>query len=73
MRPFRFLLAFAAAVGTFYSLNALAVQKGYPNRLDFSNRHYQHRDCGVKPHQNYRHHNDTAVAPVSIDTTFNNK
>jgi hypothetical protein len=35
MRTFRILLALAVAAGTFYSLNVLAVQNGYRDRLDF--------------------------------------
>ncbi len=34
MRTFRILVALAVAAGTFYSLNALAVQYGYRDRLD---------------------------------------
>jgi len=46
MRAFRIFLALAAAGATFYSLNVLAVQNGYRDRLDFRNRHYHEHDCG---------------------------
>nr|WP_255542820.1 hypothetical protein [Pedobacter sp. ASV19] len=35
MRAFRIVLTLLVAGATFYGLNALAVQKGYPDRLDF--------------------------------------
>ncbi|WP_175634688.1 hypothetical protein [Pedobacter ghigonis] len=64
MRAFRIFLALAAAGATFYSLNVLAVQNGYRDRLDFRNRHYHEHDC--KPEQKshaFNHHsNNTAGA-----------
>jgi hypothetical protein len=64
MRAFHIFLALAAAGATFYSLNVLAVQNGYRDRLDFRNQHYHERDC--KPEQRSHvfshHHNNTAVA-----------
>ncbi|ARS42138.1 hypothetical protein CA265_21755 [Sphingobacteriaceae bacterium GW460-11-11-14-LB5] len=69
MRTFRILLALAVAAGTFYSLNVLAVQNGYRDRLDFKNRHY-HDDCQQEHHRNhnYSHHSrkmdDTMITPV---------
>ncbi|QXU41238.1 hypothetical protein [Pedobacter sp. D749] len=58
MRAFRILLALAVASGTFYSLNALAIQHGYRDRLDFKNRYY-HDDCQQEHYRNhsYSHHN----------------
>jgi hypothetical protein len=57
MRTFRILLALAVAAGTFYSLNVLAVQYGYRDRLDFKNRHY-HDDCDRGQYRNhgFSHH-----------------
>lgn len=69
MRTFRILLALAVAAGTFYSLNVLAVQNGYRDRLDFKNRHY-HDDCQQEYHSNHSnsHHSrktdDTVITPV---------
>lgn len=69
MRAFRILLALAVAAGTFYSLNVLAVQNGYRDRLDFKNRHY-HDDCQQEHHRNhsYSHHSrkmdDTMITPI---------
>ncbi len=53
MKAFRILLALAVAVATFYSLNVLAVQNGYRDRLDFKNRYYYDQDCN---HEHYRNH-----------------
>jgi hypothetical protein len=55
MRAFRILLALAVAAGTFYSLNVLAVQNGYCDRLDFKNRHYRD-DCQQEHHRSHSHH-----------------
>lgn len=72
MRTFRILLALAVAAGTFYSLNALAVQYGYRDRLDFKNRHY-HGDCNHGQHskRSFSHHRmpmaDTIVPTDSIN------
>jgi len=69
MRAFRILLALAVAAGTFYSLNALAVQNGYRDRLDFKNRHY-HDDCQQEHYRNhsYSHHSrkmdNTVISPA---------
>lgn len=69
MRAFRILLALAVAAGTFYSLNVLAVQNGYRDRLDFKNRHY-HDDCQQEHHRNhsYSHHSrkmdNAVISPV---------
>lgn len=74
MNAFRILLALALAGATFYSLNVLAVQNGYGDRLDFKNRHYHENDC--RPHHEkpgFSHHNRTMAAPVitPIDSTNN--
>ncbi|KIA92807.1 hypothetical protein OC25_15580 [Pedobacter kyungheensis] len=75
MRAFRIFLALAAAGATFYSLNVLAVQNGYRDRLDFKNRHYREQDCrpGQKSHAFNHHNNNTtgtfelrSAAPESI-------
>ena len=69
MRTFRILLALAVAAGTFYSLNVLAVQNGYRDRLDFKNRHY-HDDCQQAHDRNhsFSHHNrrmdDSVIQPI---------
>jgi len=66
MKAIRILLAIAAAGATFYSLNAFAVKNGYPDRLDFRNRHYQ-ADCNHRPsrthllRQHYRGTVDTSL------------
>ncbi|WP_421941725.1 hypothetical protein [Pedobacter sp.] len=59
MRAFRIILALAATAGTFYSLNLLAIARGYPDRLDFSNHHYPKEQCqehwkknGINHHYN---------------------
>jgi len=68
MRAFRILLALAVAAGTFYSLNVLAIQHGYRDRLDFKNRYY-HDDCQQEHYRNhsYSHHSrkmdDTMISP----------
>jgi len=69
MRTLRILLALAVAAGTFYSLNVLAVQRGYRDRLDFKNRHY-HDDCQQEHYRNhsFSHHNrkmdDSVIQPI---------
>ncbi|RLJ73434.1 hypothetical protein [Pedobacter alluvionis] len=69
MRAFRILLALAVAAGTFYSLNVLAIQHGYRDRLDFKNRYY-HDDCQQEHYRNhsYSHHSrkmdDTMISPA---------
>lgn len=69
MRAFRILLALAVAAGTFYSLNTLAIQHGYRDRLDFKNRYY-HDDCQQEHYRNhsYSHHSrkmdDTMISPA---------
>lgn len=72
MSAFRILLALAVAGTTFYSLNVLAVQNGYRDRLDFSNRYYHESNC--RPNHKkpgFSHHNNTMAAPVvrQIDST----
>ncbi|WP_412466850.1 hypothetical protein [Pedobacter sp. KLB.chiD] len=70
MRTFRILLALAVAAGTFYSLNVLAVQYGYRDRLDFKNRHYH--DCGHEQYKNhsFSHHrtqqDDTIIPTIAL-------
>ncbi|WP_316828351.1 hypothetical protein [Pedobacter miscanthi] len=75
MRTFRLLLALAVAAGTFYSLNVLAIQNGYRDRLDFKNRHYN-EDCGheYNRHHGFSHHNrkaDTMISPIDSVNTVN--
>lgn len=73
MRTFRILLALAVAAGTFYSLNVLAVQYGYPDRLDFKNRHY-HDDCDHEQYKNHGFsHHRTQQADTIIPTDSMNK
>jgi len=75
MKAFRILLALAVAGATFYSLNVLAVQNGYRDRLDFKNRHYHESDCNQEHYRNhgFSHHSrkavDTSITP--IDSTNN--
>lgn len=70
MKAFRILLALAVAGATFYSLNVLAVQNGYRDRLDFKNRHYKEYDCSNEHHRNhiFSHHGrkavDTSIIPI---------
>ncbi|WP_231425567.1 hypothetical protein [Pedobacter sp. Leaf250] len=69
MRAFRILLALAVAGATFYSLNVLAMQNGYPDRLDFKNRHYHEKDCESQDrHHGFSHHNrkmtDSIITPI---------
>jgi hypothetical protein len=66
MKAFRILLALAFAGATFYSLNVLAVQNGYRDRLDFKNRHYHGEDCDREQRRNhsFSHHNRNMVNPV---------
>jgi len=69
MKAFRILLALAVAGATFYSLNVVAVQNGYHDRLDFKNRHYQESDCNQEHYKNhgFSHHNrtsDTSIKPI---------
>ncbi|WP_293784951.1 hypothetical protein [uncultured Pedobacter sp.] len=72
MRTFKILLALAVAAGTFYSLNVLATQYGYRDRLDFKNRHY-HGGCdhGQYSNHGFSHHrtpvSDTIIPPDSIN------
>ncbi|WP_293311305.1 hypothetical protein [Pedobacter sp. UBA5917] len=76
MRTFRILLALAVAAGTFYSLNVLAVQNGYRDRLDFKNRHYN-EDCDHERnrHHAFNHHNSntnyTMISKVDSVNTLN--
>jgi len=73
MRTFRILLALAVAAGTFYSLNVLAVQHGYSDRLDFKNRHY-HDDCHQEHYRNHSFsHHGTQKADTIIPTDSINK
>lgn len=67
MRAFRIFLALAAAGATFYSLNVLAVQNGYRDRLDFRNRHYHEHDCGPgqKSHA-FNHHRNNATGNFEL-------
>ena len=73
MKAFRILLALAVAGATFYSLNVLAVQNGYRDRLDFKNRHYHEYDCSNEHQRNhgFSHHDRKAVdTPITpIDST----
>ena len=65
MKVFRILLALAVAGATFYSLNVLAVQNGYRDRLDFRNKHYHEQDCG---HEHGRNHTYSHHSRKTIDT-----
>ena len=70
MKAFRILLALAVAGATFYSLNVLAVQNGYRDRLDFKNRHY-HDDCNHEQYKNHgfsHHHTQKADTIIPIDS-----
>ncbi|QIL39596.1 hypothetical protein G7074_10105 [Pedobacter sp. HDW13] len=64
MRAFRIFLVLVAAGATFYSLNVLAVQNGYRDRLDFRNRYYHEHDCRPeqKSHAFNHHSNNTTSA-----------
>ena len=53
MKAFRIILALVVAGATFYSLNVLAIQYGYPDRLDFKNRHYHEYDCKGEHYRNH--------------------
>ncbi|MDN3586514.1 hypothetical protein QWY86_07560 [Pedobacter aquatilis] len=70
MKAFRVLLALVVAGATFYSLNVLAIQNGYRDRLDFKNRHYRDQNCcdGYNRHRGFSHHNRKAneniITPV---------
>lgn len=70
MKAFRVLLALAVAGATFYSLNVLAVQNGYRDRLDFKNRHYRESDCchEYNKHPGFSHHNrnttESRITPI---------
>ena len=69
MRSFRILLALAVAGATFYSLNVFAIQYGYPDRLDFRNRHYHENDCeSQQRNHGVSHHSrkavDTMITPI---------
>jgi hypothetical protein len=76
MRTFRILLALAVAAGTFYSLNVLAVQNGYRDRLDFKNRNYT-EDCQheYSRHHGFSHHNrkatEAVITPIDSVNTLN--
>lgn len=50
MRIFRILLTLVVAGATFYGLNALAVQNGYQDRLDFRNGHFSGQHCNKLNH-----------------------
>ena len=67
MKAFRILLALAVAGATFYSLNVLAVQNGYRDRLDFKNRNYHDEDC---QHEHYRNHGFSHHSRKNIDSTI---
>ncbi|WP_421945739.1 hypothetical protein [Pedobacter sp.] len=70
MKAFRILLALAVAGATFYSLNVLAVQNGYRDRLDFKNRNYHDVDCHYEHYRNhgFSHHSrktiDSNITPI---------
>lgn len=65
MKAFRILLAMAVAGATFYSLNVLAIQNGYPDRLDFKNKNYRENDCDSHHEKHgFSHHNRKAVDSV---------
>lgn len=70
MRAFRIILALIVAGATFYSLNVLAIQNGYRDRLDFKNRHYHDEDCNVEYRRkhSFNHHNretvDSFITPI---------
>jgi len=69
MKAFRILLALIIAGATFYSLNVLAIQNGYPDRLDFKNKNYDERDCkSQQKNHGFNHHNrnsnDSVVTPI---------
>ncbi|KQR71964.1 hypothetical protein [Pedobacter sp. Leaf176] len=67
MKAFRILLAMAVAGATFYSLNVLAVQNGYRDRLDFKNRHYHESDCN---REHYRNHGFSHHGRKAADTSI---
>jgi len=64
MKAFRILLALAVAGATFYSLNVLAVQNGFRDRLDFSNKNYHDHHCSS--HGKVFNHHRTAIDPVKL-------
>ncbi|MFC3561446.1 hypothetical protein [Pedobacter jamesrossensis] len=70
MKAFRIILALIVAGATFYSLNVLAIQNGYRDRLDFKNRHYHDEDCNRDYRRNhgFSHHKkggaDSAITPI---------
>ncbi|SDC95796.1 hypothetical protein [Pedobacter soli] len=66
MRAFRIFLALAAAGATFYSLNVLAVQNGYRDRLDFKNRHYHEHDCRSERNHALSHHHNTNTGTFEL-------
>ncbi|WP_231458715.1 MULTISPECIES: hypothetical protein [unclassified Pedobacter] len=70
MKAFRILLALTVAGATFYSLNVLAVQNGYKDRLDFKNRNYHDNNCHneYRKHHAFSHHGskteDSIITPI---------
>ncbi|MFC4211659.1 hypothetical protein ACFOWA_10730 [Pedobacter lithocola] len=76
MKAFRILLAFAVAGATFYSLNVLAIQHGYGDRLDFKNRYYHEHDCNHEHGKAHNHHHsqkavNSQITPVDSAKTIN--
>lgn len=53
MKAFRILLALITAGATFYGLNVLAMQQGYPDRLDLKNKNYHQQDCKNRSVKNH--------------------
>ena len=67
MRAFRIFLALTVAGATFYSLNVLAVQNGYRDRLDFKNRHYHDNDCGSEYRRHaFNHHQNNITDTLGV-------
>ena len=76
MKAFRILLALAVAGATFYSLNALAVQNGYRDRLDFKNKHYHEHPCVDRNRSegfSSRNRRTVDTSVTAIDSTNNLK
>lgn len=65
MKAFRIILALVVAGVIFYSLNALAIQYGYHDRLDFKNRHYHEHDCKGEHYRNHVHNHHGRKMPDS--------
>lgn len=74
MRIFRGILALVAAAATFYSLNVLAVQNGYRDRLDFKNRHYNEGNCCNEHYRShsFNHHNNKMQNTATPDSVRKN-